>query len=811
MPHTSRPDGGAASQVVLFLVISVLAGVLVAGLVLPVAGGLGYAARTGSDHFESLPAELRTPPLPERSRILAADGSTLATFYSENRVLVPFERIAPVMRESILAIEDSRFYEHNGLDLKGTLRALMRNTQAGDVQQGGSTLTQQYVKNVLVENARTEEEIAAAREQSVQRKMQELRYAIGLEKQLTKDEILGRYLNIAYFGDGAYGVEAASRHFFSTHAAGLDLHEAALLAGMVRAPGTYDPIRDPDTALARRNVVLDRMAQVGDITQAEADKAKERGLGLHPSGLGNGCSRASAPFFCDYVYSLVENEPAFGPTREARRELLYRGGLTIHTTLSRKAQKSAQRAVRHYMNRRDEVGGAIAMVEPGTGRIRAMAQNRGYGEGRGNTFINYAVDRAHGGSAGFQAGSTFKVFVMAAALKQGIPLSLRFSAPADIRLDGFTECGSNRSLAPYEVGNYDNSSYGSIDMRTAAWRSVNTYFVQLEQRTGLCDPVNLATKMGMRRATGGKLPHYPSFVLGGGGEVTPLAMAESYATFAARGKHCDSTAITKVVDREGNALEVPKPTCRQVVTKKVADAVNDVLADNIDGPDPNRTGARMTIGRPAAGKTGTTNNTVAVWFAGYTPDLAAAVWVGHPRGSISLDNRTIGGVAYGSLCGGCLPGPMWAEAMRGALSGVPATGFAGIDPSFLRGDKIAVPDVRGLSPESAEARIEDVGLVPQISQVRLYSSVPEGQAVQTSPGAGAEVASGSTVQIYLSNGLTSSGEQPSDPPDKPDRPDKPDGPGRPGQGQGQGNMATPTLFPTEPNEPSPSSTAEDVG
>jgi membrane peptidoglycan carboxypeptidase len=807
-PHSSRPDGGAVSQVGLFLGISVLAGVLVAGLALPFAGGLGFATRAGADHFESLPAELETPPLPERSRILAADGSTLATFYSENRVVVPLDEIAPVMKDAMVAIEDSRFYQHGGLDLKGTLRALMENTQAGDVQQGGSTLTQQYVKNVLVENATTKEEIAAAREQSIQRKVQELRYAIDLEEQLTKDQILGRYLNIAYFGDGAYGVEAAARHYFDKSAAKLRLHEAAMLAGIVRSPGAYDPTRDKEAARERRDLVLDRMAQTGTVTGDEAAKAKEKKLGLRLSGIGNGCSRSSAPFFCDYVYSLIENEPAFGATQEARRELLYRGGLTIHTTLSPKAQKAAQRSVAQHMNRTDKVGGAIAMVEPGTGRVRAMAQNRGYGNGKGSTFLNYAVDRQHGGSNGFQAGSTFKPFVMAAALKQGIPLSLRLPANDDMTIDGFENCRTGAPFEPYaDVNNYGDSSYGMIDMRTATWRSVNTYYVQLEKRTGLCAPPRLAEKMGLRQADGQPLSRLPSWVLGTD-LVTPLSMAEAYATFAARGKHCDSVAVTKVVDRQGDQLEVPKPKCTQVMPKKVADAVNSVLADNIDGPDPARTGARMSIGRPAGGKTGTTQNTYAVWFAGYTPDLASAVWVGHPQRSVDLDNRRIGGTYYGSLCGGCLPGPMWAQAMSGALRGTEATGFAAVDPKLLHGKQVTVPDVRDMSASEAEERLRQAGLEPQVSSLRKYSSVAAGRAVDTSPGAGSSVAPGSTVQIYLSNGLTSSrgGDDRPDEPQGPPEREKPK-PDKPREGNGNGNGGAPTALPDDGRSPEPPATA----
>jgi membrane peptidoglycan carboxypeptidase len=257
--------GGALTHLALFLGVSVLAGVLAAGLVLPVLGSMGLVAKSSADGFDSLPTELKTPPLPERSRLLAADGSLIANFYFENRVSVPLSQVSPLIRQAVVAIEDSRFYEHGGIDLRGTMRAFINNQQGSDVQ-GGSTLTQQYVKQVLLESAQNIQDRdkrieaqKAATEQSYSRKLRELRYAVSMEEKYTKDQILERYLNIAYFGAGAYGVEAAAHHYFNTDAKKVTLSQAAMLAGIVQQPTAFDPTRNPDRALERRNGVLTRM------------------------------------------------------------------------------------------------------------------------------------------------------------------------------------------------------------------------------------------------------------------------------------------------------------------------------------------------------------------------------------------------------------------------------------------------------------------------------------------------------------------------------------------------------------------------
>jgi membrane peptidoglycan carboxypeptidase len=752
------PESGFLTRLGLFLGVSVLSGVLVAGLALPVLGSLGLIARNSANGFESLPAELKIPPLPQRSTILTSDGRVLAHFFYENRISVPLTRVAPVMRQSIVAIEDSRFYDHGGIDLRGTLRAFVNN-QSGQGTQGGSTLTQQYVKQVLLESAqnlknpkkRIEAERAAT-EQSYSRKIRELRYAVALEERYSKAQILQRYLNIAYFGSGAYGIEAASLHYFDKHARALTTPEAALLAGIVQQPTAFDPIRNPGRARARRDIVLDRMAQVGYLTQAEADKAKAKRLHLHvPRSTGNGCDTSKAPFFCNYVLNVVKNDRAFGRTTEDRVQLLLKGGLTITTTLDRRTQRAAQHAVRRHVEPRNKVASAVASVEPGTGKIKAIAINRYFGDGKGQTKQNYAVPAKYEGGNGFQAGSTFKVFVAAAALEMGIPFNYSIYAPYHLTHTTDMKACTGTLTEPWGPFNESPSENGTYTMATGIADSVNTYFAQLEERTGVCRPARIATALGARRADGKPLQQVKSFTLGVN-EVAPLSMAEAYATFAARGMHCDAIAITRVTNARGRDLQVPGAHCSQVLDTKIADGMNSLL----QGVIKFGTGSALGIGRPAAGKTGTTNSRSNVWFIGYTPQLATAVWAGNPsppRGGYPLKNRVIGGVFFSTVCGGCLPGPIWQETMIGALQGVPISDFTAPPPSVSKGDAQPVPSVSGMSVQHAKDVLRGAGFSPVVSGTTVYASyAAAGTVAFTSPGGGSSAFRGSPVTIYISKG-----------------------------------------------------------
>ena len=532
---------------------------------------------------------------------------------------------------------------------------------------------------MFVESATSPEEAAAARARTLSRKVKELRYALALERQLTKDQILANYLNIAYFGAGAYGVEAASLRYFSKHASKLTLEEAATLAGVVQQPVAYDPLRNPKSSQKRRAQVLTRMAELGYISQEAAAKAAAVPTQkfLKPSKPRNGCTTSYAPFFCDYVYRSILNDPAFGKTEAARENLLRIGGLRITTTLDPLAQKAAQEAVDKKIPRKDpsKKVAAITMVRPSTGEIVAMAENRSWGvKGAGVTTYNFNVGTNLGGSHGAQAGSTFKAFTLAAALEKGESPYDYIPAPQVNTFHDFKNCQSGTPWGPVTIHN--STGAGTFNMLSGTAFSINTYFMALEEKITQCAPRDLAARIGLTRGDGSPLQANPTFTLGTD-EVTPLGMASAYAVFANHGVRCQPIGITRVVDRHGRDLRVPQAACKQLIQRQVADSVTSILSQVIDGPLHGRTGAAMSLGRDAAGKTGTVNDSAAVWFVGFTPDMAAAVATFDPRGGYGhpMKNITIGGHYFPQVFGSSLPGPIWKAAMESVLSTVPATKF----------------------------------------------------------------------------------------------------------------------------------------
>lgn len=469
------PPGKVASHLGVMLLVAVVLGVVVSGLAIPFAGVLGFSARNVSESVDDLPQELETEQLPQRTEVQDAEGKTIATLYDQNRVNVPLRQISRTMVEAIVAIEDFRFYQHGALDLKGTLRALLTNQAAGGVAQGGSSITQQLVKLTLITQAEGDKEaIRAAKEDSYGRKLRELRYAIALEKRHSKDWILERYLNTAYFGDGAYGIQAAAQHFFGVNAKDLKLRQAALLAGLVQSPEAYNPTRNAAQAKVRRDVVLERMAQLSVISQADADKAKDRKLGLHVQEQPNGCVNSEAQFFCDYVVRWLMADPALGATEQERKRLIFNGGLTIKTTVDLRYQKAANAAVAAHVYKDDQAIGGLALIEPGTGNVKGLAQSRPMGKKKGETFLNYTVPTRYGDAAGFQPGSTFKAFVLASAINQDIPLTQRFPAPQTltVNLRDFTTCdGPYQSSETWSPKNSTSASAAPTSTREPRSRS----------------------------------------------------------------------------------------------------------------------------------------------------------------------------------------------------------------------------------------------------------------------------------------------------------------------------------------------------
>ena len=722
-------------SLMMFIVVAFLGGLLAAGLIVPVAGMATATGTTVVQSLDSLPTELVAPEQPERSRLLNSDGSVLANFYDENRVYKTLDNIAPIMRTAQVAIEDHRFFEHGALDLTGTLRALVRSSQGNT--QGGSSLTQQYVRLVLVEIADEKNDAqakAAATENTIARKIRELRYAIAMEKQFSKETILERYLNIAYYGEGAYGVEAAAKHYFNTTAAKLNLPQAAMLAGLVRNPVATSPVKHPPQAIERRNNVLDRMAELTDangaplVTATELAEAKATPFDeskVKQSRLG--CANSALPFICDYALEVLRQQATdLGATEEERLERVYRGGLTITTQIDPKAQKSAQKALSRRVSAKDRVIGVVTMMEPSTGLIRAMVQSRPkMGDNdkgkkwKGETYYNYNVGTSMNGYNGFQGGSTFKIYVAAAALENGFGARTSFRVARSRNYQGqvFPSCnGAIRQNSRWVV---DGTEVGMYDLWRGTAESVNNYFVPLEQAVGICPVIKMAKKVGLQLATGKDLvtEALPAFTLGTA-DVTPLSMVTAYGTFANRGVRCNPIIIKSIVTKEGNKLDIPKANCKRVISEDVADAINKVF----QGPIASGTlrGAQIP-GYTLAGKTGTVPLNKAEWSVAYTPDLVAAAGISYDNGPRftkywkSRGHNFLRGLrlktgvyltGFGADAGQTILKP----AMVRALADIEEHhSFVEPPASILNGESVGMPGCSGMGPGSCAAALRSMG------------------------------------------------------------------------------------------------------
>ncbi|OKL50632.1 transglycosylase domain-containing protein [Boudabousia marimammalium] len=668
-----------------FILLSLLLGLVGAGLLLPATAAFGSVAKAGLNTFDELPDEFTITEPSEQSVILAADGSLLARFYAEDRIIVAEDQISEAMKKAIVATEDRRFFQHHGVDGQGVLRAFVSTVLSND-RQGASTLTQQLVKNTLIEagiQQGDQSAIASAKVPTLGRKVREMNYALALEQRWSKDQILTRYLNIAPFGPNIYGVESASLRYFSVHAKDLNFAQAALLAGITKSPVAYDPLKKPENAKNRRDTVASLLLSEGYIDQKQHDEIVATPIEelLKPSTRAAGCATAgNAAYYCEYVMAeLLQNE-SLGKTKGARRSALMRGGLTIKTSLDPRMQNLAHQAVIDHVPIGDpsNIKMALSSVEPGTGWIRAMAQNTNYGvpteKDKTRDFVSYNADTAHRGGEGQQTGSSFKPMTLGAWFTdQHSGYEVVGGRTSYGPKDFSASCPEGHPLSTqWKVRNSAGMSPAPRDVIGSTQRSLNTSYADMASKIkDLCKIRDFAIRAGAVDGNGRIDSFSPSSILGTG-SVPPLHMANAYATFAAHGKRCQPSAIVQILDRNGDIIDSPQPKCEQTIDPKVADQVTLVLEQT------NRfyQGQGFAgLGRPAASKTGTTQNHWNGWLVGYTPQLSTAVWMGHSTGLIPMERVTINGRYWRRVYGSDISGRAWTQYMRGAMEGVPVQGF----------------------------------------------------------------------------------------------------------------------------------------
>ena len=653
-----------------FLSVSSLMGVVTAGMLVPVAGPTALAAKSVPSVFNELPGDLQTVTPAEESQLLDSSGGVIAHFYDKQRIVVPSANIADVMKKAIVAIEDKRFYEHNGVDATGIARALVTNLGESG-RQGASTITQQYVRNSLAERGYLEgdaDQVSAATEQTTERKLREIKYALALEKTQSKDEILTGYLNIAPFGPITYGVEAASQRYFSKSASELNYLEAALLAGLVQSPVQYDPLTHPEAAQERRDTVLATMLDQGVITQEEYDEGVATTVDsmLHPTVSSEGCSGAesSKAYFCDYVLSQFLEDPTFGATRIERERLLKTQGITIRTTLDPAKQDAAYAALTNAIPVGDASGlnDALVSLEPRTGKVLAMAQNTTYGIESGQTMANYSAD------GNFQVGSTFKVFTLLQWFKEGHSAYETVGSANTFYPNGSFKCdGRSITTEGYQVNDLAGKT-GTMNVVRATGQSVNQAFVNMASRVDFCSIFETAYDMGITED--GEVPSpFPANILGSVSS-SPLQMASVFATIANSGQQCKPQSIESVTDRDENVLKEFAADCKEVIS---ADLANKTAALLTASAGQYYTSTRLGDGRPFAAKSGTTDGHANTWLTGFTPSLATATWVGHgDNSSQEVSGVVINGVYHSEIFGETYVGQnIWAPYMTQALAGTP--------------------------------------------------------------------------------------------------------------------------------------------
>ncbi|HZD60332.1 MAG TPA: PBP1A family penicillin-binding protein [Anaerolineae bacterium] len=718
---------------VFFSIVFVLVGLAVS------ASAFLYDATRGLPDI----GDIKSVAKSQTTYIYASDGTLITKLFQENRTIVPLKQISPVLQKAVISVEDQRFYEHRGVDYVRIIGALIRDIRHREAAQGGSTITQQYVKNAYFSSEKT-----------ITRKIREAFLATKLERTYTKEEILEKYLNTIYFGNGAYGIEAAAQSYFGVPASKLNAEQSALLAGMIKAPETYNPYKNPAAALERRNLVLRLMNEQGYVTSSEEAAGKARPLTIQPKQTSY---RGIAPYFVEWIKTELKNA---GFSEKAVNSQ----GLRIHTTLNPKMQESAELSWKKYLPRPNDPEVALVAIDPKSGAVRAMVG--------GKDFLKQQFNIAAQGP-GRQPGSAFKPFTLAAALMNGVSPDDGFNAssPRTFKVPGST---------PWKVHNYSGESgSGIISLRKATALSVNVVFAELILKVGVDKVIKTAEKLGI---TKGKLNPDPAITLGGlENGVTPLEMANAYATFANNGERNKAYGIERVELANGEVAYKHEPNPVQVIDKAVAYLVTDALKGVIQGG----TGTRAKIGRPAAGKTGTSQKYVDAWFCGYTPDLVAAVWVGYKR-KAGEDPKPMTNVHGRRVAGGTFPAQIWASFMKRSLKGVKAHNFSrapsGSLVQVLMDDEtnmlatefcqktsnhvfvrkyrpkklkkcdvhkpIIIPDLIGLTQGEATKKLTELKLGYNVTN-KPFDGSP-GQVIEQTPTAGAKVKEGTVVELSVS-------------------------------------------------------------
>jgi len=713
---------------------TLLAGVLVAGLLLPYSVGMGIASNAVTDAIDDAKADPLNADIPLRTTITDSAGAPIATIYDQNRVYVPLSSISDYLQVAVVSMEDRRFYQHQGVDWRGTVRALLRNAQTDQAAQGGSTLTQQYVKNYLyLVEAKTEAEKADAIATTPIRKLKEAKLALQVEQTLSKAEILERYLNLVAFGPSQYGAEAASQWFFGTSADKLTLAQAALLAGMVNNPPKYNPLDENHVqdARDRRDLVLDVMVSTGRLSKATADATKQQDLGLNPNRTRNGCIPADNSqtngYFCQYVLDYLANAGFDTQT-------VSRAGWTIKTTMDPAVMASAKAAATSNADPSqpgvDRIANAVAVVGKDEPRkVLALAANRPYGldKSKGET-----VQRLPTTFAPLGAGSTFKIFTAAAAMQMGLGTNTTIDAPPTY----------NSPLVPTATFRNAGTYPASMTLAQALATSPNTAFVALEDQVGLQKVADMAVALGMKgyqldagdvdpafasagtdyaaQITAQKMA---SFTLGVS-PVSPLELANVGATLDSDGKWCPPTPVDTITDRNGKFVTWDKTPCEQAVPADLARTLAVAMEGDLQaGGTSNAAASAAGWTWTAAGKTGTTQEYKSSAYVGFTPEMSASViaWDSEPRPQSICTNpirscSTDEAMSGSGMSGGSVPAATWFATMKPLKQGQPDTFFRPASPTYIKGSASnQVPNVVGKTVDDAKSTLTAAGFTVNVT------------------------------------------------------------------------------------------------